>query len=236
MELFLKNHNFSYTAVHNLLNEMYSEKNGKEMGELVEKLFEQNMDEEKIQQLIDSAEPYHLFKRMNRKYVPIWDEKFSLDSSIPVYLEKIEKKALFEMAEDELTGMFLSEHVKDIIREDCDSLKDEIEVKNRNPVRNNPEESKYFYVILKAIYEGNKICYTSRTEKCIFENCIASPFRFLFSNRKNHLQLIAVPEGEDRVILINLSAFQKVEILNEKAEGGAGAITVVEDVAKTTAE
>lgn len=215
---------------------MYSEKNGKEMGELVEKLFEQNMDEEKIQQLIDSAEPYHLFKRMNRKYVPIWDEKFSLDSSIPVYLEKIEKKALFEMAEDELTGMFLSEHVKDIIREDCDSLKDEIEVKNRNPVRNNPEESKYFYVILKAIYEGNKICYTSRTEKCIFENCIASPFRFLFSNRKNHLQLIAVPEGEDRVILINLSAFQKVEILNEKAEGGAGAITVVEDVAKTTAE
>lgn len=221
MELFVKNMNFSYKAVHNLLNEMYIDQEGRSWEEIEAVLKEYQMEPEWIEPLADEENRYRVFKEEDGVYVPRWDSFFTAKDTVPVYADRIARKALREMAADEMVGMMMSPGMKEIIEENCDDPLDVVKEKSKSPIRNRKEDMKYFSEILEAILEKHMIKYTYEAREEKFEDKLATPVRFLFSNRKNQLQLIAIPEGEERLILMNLSSFRKVEKTKRRGEGGA---------------
>lgn len=230
--------NFSYGAVVNLLNEMHGSegkkeverrRNGSREEEEVRDIFQEyQIEEARINELLDPDEPFHIFVEDEFGYVPAWEDFFHKENGIPIYPTCIAKKAMKEMAEDELVGMLLSEHMKEVIRLNCDEQVNLVEHRNCHPLQNTKEHLRFFYPVLNAILNGKKIKYTSQARGMLFEDKIATPYRFLFSNRNNQLQLIIVPEEDERLVLLNFSALRKVEIV-EKSSAFQGAAKLLEN-------
>ena len=123
---------------------------GRELEELIAILSEYQMDEERIEQLIDPENPYCVFRKEGKEYVPVWEDFFEMEKKVPVYPNHIARKALYEMVEDELVEMLLPAHAKEVIEENCNYPPDCVKVRARNPMQNQQEDFNFFSVILQA--------------------------------------------------------------------------------------
>lgn len=70
--------------------------------------------------------------------------------------------------------------------------------------------------IIKAIKENKNIIYTNNAANGKkYDNVICTPYKIMYSNKAKVFQLIAIPNNEKRIILMNISRLSNVKITSD---------------------
>lgn len=216
MELFNEVKNPYYTCIQYILNDM---KDGKVFGsrEIQEYLdnytFDPETDEKRLvdYKMMDKL-PFYIKDRIVYSY---------LNKRVPIRLTTVEIDYLKNMLSDTRGRFLLS---KDNLRKldyklfnkSIDELHEfylERNVDGNGDDITSEELIQNIRTIIKAIKENKNIIYTNNAANGKrYDNQICTPYKIMYSNKAKVFQLIAIPNKEKRIILMNISRLSNIDI------------------------
>lgn len=216
MELFNEVKNPYYTCVQYILNDMSEGKvfGRKEIQEYLDNYaFDPETDEKRlVDYKIQDKLPFRIKDGLAYSYI---------NERVPIRLTTVEIDYLKNMLRDARGRFLLS---KDNLRKLDDKLFnksiDELHefYLERNVDGNgddiiSEELIQNIKTIIKAIKENKNIIYTNNAANGKkYDNVICTPYKIMYSNKSKVFQLIAIPNNEKRIILMNISRLSNVKI------------------------